>query len=64
MTMLRIIARERVGLTVVPPIVVKDELDQGILRQIREIPEIHETFYAIVQKRKFPNPLLKQLLSW
>lgn len=62
MTMLRIIARERVGLTVVPPIVVKDELDQGILRQIREIPEIHETFYAIVQKRKFPNPLLKQLL--
>lgn len=62
MTMLRIIARESVGLTVVPPIVVKDELDQGILRQIREIPDIHETFYAIVQKRKFPNPLLKQLL--
>ncbi len=62
MTMLRLIARERIGLTVVPPIVVKDELDQGVLRQIREIPEMRETFYAIVQKRKFPNALLKQLL--
>lgn len=62
MTMLRLIARERIGLTVVPPIVVKDELDQGVLREIRKIPDMHETFYAIVLKRKFPNPLLKKLL--
>jgi LysR family transcriptional activator of nhaA len=63
MTMLRLIARERVGLTVVPPIVVKDELEEGALREIREIPDIRETFYALVLKRKFPNPLLKRLLT-
>ena len=63
MTMLRLIARERVGLAVVPPIVVKDELDQGVLREIRKIPDISETFFALVLKRQFPNPLLKTLLS-
>lgn len=63
MTMLRLIARESIGLSVVPPIVVKDELEQGVLREICEIPDIRETFFALVLKRKFPNPLLKQLLS-
>jgi len=62
MTMLRVIAREGIGLTVVPPIVVKDELQEGVLREIREIPDIRETFYALVLKRKFPNPVLKRLL--
>lgn len=63
MTMLRLIARERAGLTVVPPIVVRDELDQGILREVREFADIHETFYALVLKRQFPNPLVKRLVG-
>jgi LysR family transcriptional activator of nhaA len=63
MTMLRLIAREGIGLTVVPPIVVKDELDSGELREVREIPEIRETFHAIVLKRRLANPILETLLS-
>ena len=63
MTMLRLIARERAGLALVPPIVVKDELDQGVLKEVIEIPDIKETFYALVLKRKFPNPLLKKLIG-
>lgn len=63
MTMLRLIARERIGLAVVPPIVVKDELDSGHLREIREFPDLHETFYALVLKRRYPNPLLKRLIA-
>lgn len=63
MTMLRLMARERNGLAVVPPIVVKDELEQGILEEIHKIPDIKETFYAVVMKRRHPNPLLKTLLS-
>lgn len=62
MTMLRLIAREKQALAVVPPIVVKDELDGGLLKEITEIPSLHETFYAVVVKRRFPNPLLRLLL--
>ncbi len=62
MAMLRLLARERRALTLVPPIVVRDELKAGILVEYCRIPELAETFYAIVQKRRFPNPLLAELL--
>lgn len=63
MAMLRLLAREREGVALVPPIVVRDELDSGILVEQCRIPEVTETFYAIVQKRRFPNRLLGELLS-
>lgn len=63
MTMLRLLAREKIGLAVVPPIVVKDELDQGILKEVKKIPDLKETFYAVVLKRKYPNPLIKELIK-
>ncbi len=62
MAMLRLLAREREGVTLVPPIVVRDELETGILVVHCRIPEVTETFYAIVQKRRFPNRLLSDLL--
>ncbi len=62
MAMLRLLAREREGLTLVPPIVVKDELKSGVLVEYCRIPEVVETFYAIVQRRRFPNRLLSELL--
>ena len=62
MAMLRLLAREREGLTLVPPIVVRDELDAGILVEHCQIPEVTECFHAIVQKRRFPNQLLTELL--
>ena len=62
MAMLRLLAREREGVTLVPPIVVRDELQIGILVEYCRIPEVKETFYAIVQKRRFPNRLVAELL--
>jgi len=62
MAMLRLLAREREGVTLVPPIVVRDELKTGVLVEYCRIPDVTESFYAIVQKRRFPNQLLVELL--
>ena len=47
MAMLRLLAREREGVTLVPPIVVRDELETGVLVEHCRIPEVTETFYAL-----------------
>jgi LysR family transcriptional activator of nhaA len=62
MAMLRLLARESQALTLVPPIVVKDELAAGTLVEIVSIPGLAEDFHAITQRRRFPNPLLAELL--
>lgn len=63
MAMLRLFAREREGVTLVPPIVVRDELDNGVLVEHCRIPDLNERFYAIVRTRRFPNRLLAELLD-
>ena len=63
MAMLRLIAREHHGLAVVPPVVVKDELANGVLVELEQLPHLNETFYAITSRRRFPNPLLTELLA-
>jgi LysR family transcriptional activator of nhaA len=63
MAMLRLLAREREGVTLVPPIVVRDELDSGVLVEHCRIPQLTESFYAIIQNRRFPNTLLTDLLT-
>ncbi|MFV9506016.1 MAG: LysR family transcriptional regulator [Oscillochloridaceae bacterium umkhey_bin13] len=63
MAMLRLVAREHRGLAVIPPIVVKDELDSGGLVEFAELPGLAEVFYALTTIRRFPNPLLRLLLS-
>jgi LysR family transcriptional activator of nhaA len=63
MAMLRLLAREREGVALVPPIVVRDELEAGILVEHCRIPEVTERFYAIVTKRRFPNQLLQEVLD-
>lgn len=63
MAMMRLLAREDIGLALVPPIVVQDELASGRLVEAREHPQITETFYAVTLDRRFPNPLVADLLS-
>lgn len=63
MALMRLLAREDLGLAVLPPIVVKDELDSGILVTAAHLPDIAETFYAVTMERRFPNPLLGMLLD-
>ncbi|OAI08998.1 LysR family transcriptional regulator [Methylomonas methanica] len=63
MAMLRLLARESGHLTLVPPVVVLDELRQGLLVERYRITDIRERFYAITPSRRFPNALVKDLLA-
>jgi LysR family transcriptional activator of nhaA len=63
MAMMRLLAREGIGLAVLPPIVVKDELASGRLVELDRLPGISETFYALTMERRFPNPLVRTLLQ-
>ena len=63
MAMMRLLAREDVGLAVLPPIVVEEELAAGTLVEIEALTGIVETFHAVVADRRFPNPLVRALLQ-
>lgn len=63
MAMMRLLAREDIGLSLLPPIVVKDELARGTLVEACHLPGVNESFIAIRPKRDFPNVLVNQLLS-
>jgi len=62
MAMMRLLAREAVGLAVIPPIVVKDELESGRLVAADDLPGLSEAFFAVTTRRRYPNPLLRPLL--
>jgi len=63
MAMLRLLVRQGVGLGVVPSIVVRDELQTGVLEQIATLPGLRETFYAITLPRQFGNALVAELVG-
>jgi LysR family transcriptional activator of nhaA len=63
MAMLRLLAREDVGLAVIPPIVVRDELTSGLLVEVARLEGISEHFLAVTRERRFPNPLISELLA-
>lgn len=63
MAMLRLLAREDAGLAVIPPIVVRDELRTGLLVEAVSLEQVTETFLAVTLQRRFPNPLLAELLG-
>ncbi len=63
MSMLRLLAVSRPSLTLVPPVVVRQELSSGALVERCRIPDLQERFYAITRERRFPNPLVRELLA-
>jgi LysR family transcriptional regulator, transcriptional activator of nhaA len=63
MAMLRLLARESPGVTLVPPVVVRDELDAGALEERCSLPGVKETFYATTLASRFPNRVLAELLG-
>lgn len=63
MAMLRLLAREMDAMTMTPTIVVRDELRSGVLVEHCRVPDLYETFYAIIATRRFPNPLVGELLA-
>jgi LysR family transcriptional activator of nhaA len=63
MAMLRLLAREGIGVALVPPIVVKDELKSGALREITKVDGLTKAFYAVTQRRQFPNVIVNELIQ-
>lgn len=63
MAMLRLLARADMGISVIPPIVVRDELASGTLVELLRLDALHEIFYAVTIRRRFPNPVLADLLG-
>ena len=62
MAMLRLLARADAGIAVIPPIVVQDELESGRLKEYARLDDVREIFAAVTISRKFPNPLVREVL--
>ncbi len=63
MAMLRLLARESNAVALVPPVVVRDELQEGLLVERHRILQIKESFYAITPSRRFPNEIVRKLVE-
>ena len=63
MAMLRLLARAGAGLAVLPPIVVQDELATGLLVERAQFDGVTERFIAVTLERRFPNPLVAEVLD-
>lgn len=62
MTMLRLVARDSGWLTILPAVVVQDELESGVLARVGRSDLLRERFYAITtQPRQLPA-ILDQIL--
>ncbi|WP_299650044.1 LysR family transcriptional regulator [uncultured Tateyamaria sp.] len=62
MAMVRLLAREGVGLALAPEIVLADEIASGQLVTAPFDTKITDTFYAVTTQRSFPHPMLNELL--
>lgn len=63
MAMLRLIARDSGWLTVVPEVVVQDELKSGLLVKVGQSTELKENFYAITTPHRYRIERLERLLA-
>lgn len=63
MAMLRLIARDSGWLTVLPDVVVQDELHSGALVRVGRSTQLRESFYAITTPQRHRIEALEQLLA-
>ncbi|PZO47292.1 MAG: LysR family transcriptional regulator [Alphaproteobacteria bacterium] len=63
MAMLRLLTREGFGFGVAPLVVVRDELDVGVLTEYGVLPGLKESFFAISPTRRFPNLVVGSLVK-
>ncbi|MBL8954696.1 MAG: LysR family transcriptional regulator [Myxococcaceae bacterium] len=63
MAMLRLLTRDTRAVALLPPVVVRDELRSGVLREAAAVPGLYEEFYGITAERKFQHPRLAALLE-
>jgi LysR family transcriptional activator of nhaA len=63
MAMLRLLARDSGAITVLPEVVVQDELRDGRLQRYFTVPGVFENFYAITAVRRSPSPIVQSMIS-
>lgn len=63
MAMVRLLAREQVGVAIAPAVVLADEIAAGIVRTAPFDLAINERFYAVTMRRSFQHPELEALLQ-
>lgn len=63
MAMVRLLARENVGVAVAPAVVLEDEIANGRLATAPFALDIVEPFYAVTPPRSFPHPALAELIT-
>jgi len=63
MAMLRLLARDSGAITVLPEVVVQDELRDGRLQRYCAVPGVFENFYAITAVRRRPSPIVQSMIS-
>jgi LysR family transcriptional activator of nhaA len=63
MAMLRLLARDSGAITVLPEVVVQDELRDGRLQRYCAVPGVFENFYAITVVRHNPSPIVQSMIS-
>jgi LysR family transcriptional activator of nhaA len=63
MAMMRLLTRDTGHFAVLPPVVVRDELKSGNLRNYGALPGVFEDFYAIRIHRQFESPMIRQLID-
>jgi len=63
MAMVRLLAREGIGLAVAPAVVVADEIANGAIVTAPFDLQFVEPFYAVTMPRRFPHPMLLDVLG-
>lgn len=63
MALMRLLSRDTGVLSILPPVVVRDELRQGLLVDYGALPGVYEEFYAISVRRQFEPELITELLA-
>ena len=63
MASMRLLARDMDAIALVPTVVVRDELKNGLLHAYGVVPGLFETFYAITVERHYRHPLLQSLFA-
>jgi LysR family transcriptional activator of nhaA len=63
MATMRLLVRDSDALALLPSVVVRDELRQGLVHELCVVPDVAETFYAITIERRFQHPLVRALLE-
>ncbi len=63
MATIRLLLRAGAGLGVVPPVVVRGEIEAGELGHMPAPAGLEQSFWALTVERRFPHPALARLLS-